>query len=117
MGPTAEELKVLLESPLVLFVLMLAGSFTGAITQIWKARRAAPPGGEKITVLGYFRDYLPETLAMLGGNVIAFGALILSDQLNYVSATSLGWVVNSAADLVRKGGRSEDIASSTGGNS
>lgn len=97
-------LKEILSSPLGLLALMLAASLLGGIKQIVIAKQS----GVKVTLGEYFQ-YWPETIAVLIGNVLAFVVLILTDQLNFASALGIGYGVNSAADLLRVGGRTESL--------
>src|SRR5688572_1204010 len=97
---TPDELKTLLSTPLALFLVMLLGSLGSALKQL-KATD---------TSLGSYLSHLPETLSALIANALAFGLLVVSDSLNFGSALGIGYVANSAADLIRNGGRSEIVA-------
>ena len=100
---TAEALKELLQTPLALFVVMLLGSLASALKQV--------KGTE--TSLGSYLTHLPETLGALISNVLGFGVLVVTDQLNFASALGIGYVANSAIDLIRTGGRSDVVAQTT----
>lgn len=99
---TAEELKTLLSTPAALFVLMLLASFGSAWKQMLVARRS----GTGASVQSYFIDNWPETLAMIGHNIIAFVMLIFTDTLNPAAAIGLGYIANDAADAYTREGRS-----------
>lgn len=55
-----------------------------------------------MTFIEYW-GHLPETLVTLISNLFAFAILLMSDQLNFASAVSVGYGVNSLADLLPKG--------------
>lgn len=101
MNLTAEELKALLETPVVLAIIMLIGSAVNGLTQLAKARQ----NGTAVSIGSYLAHW-PELLATLGGNVLAFLTLIATDSLNYASALGIGFMANSVSDLMRAGGRS-----------
>lgn len=103
---TAEELKILLGTPLALFLIMLFASIGSALKQLVVAKREKP----ELTLVGYFTKNLPETLIMLGHNVFAFGSLVMTDSLNWASAIGIGYMANDAADVWTKQGRSMAIA-------
>lgn len=102
---TSDELKTLLSTPEALFVLMLLASFGSAWKQMLVARR----GGTGVSVQSYFLDHWPETLAMIGHNIIAFVMLIFTDTLNPAAAIGLGYIANDAADAYTAQGRSFSI--------
>lgn len=99
---TTEELKILLQTPVALFVMMLIASILNAYKQ---------KAGSGMSI-GEYLSHVPETAAMLLTNSIFFAVLILTDQLNYASALGLGYASNSLADLVRPGGRSTTVTNS-----
>ncbi len=101
---TAEQLKDLLQTPRYLFFLMLLASFGNMLKQKGDANR----NGNTVTLAQYLGHW-PETFAVLIANVIAFVALIMTDQLNFASALGVGYGVNSLADLMRPGGRSASL--------
>lgn len=101
---TTEQLQQYLENPLVLLAVMLAASAGSACKQIFDGRR----NGAAVTCAQYLAHW-PETLAMLGGNVLAFLLLVEVDQLNLAAAVGIGYGMNSVADLVRPGGRSATL--------
>lgn len=103
---TAEELKLLLSTPAALFVLMVLASFGSAWKQMLVARRS----GTGVSVQSYFLDNWPETMAMIGHNVLAFVMLIFTDTLNPAAAIGLGYIANDAADAYTKAGRSLSIS-------
>ncbi|HEY0684775.1 MAG TPA: hypothetical protein VGD45_20730 [Steroidobacter sp.] len=102
---SAEELKALLSTPAALFVLMLLASFGSAWKQMLVSRRS----GTGVSVASYFLDNWPETLAMIGHNILAFVMLIFTDTLNPAAAIGLGYIANDAADAYTKEGRSFSI--------
>jgi hypothetical protein len=102
---TSEELKALLETPAALFVVMILGSIASMLKQL----RDAKVNGGGMSFTGYLAKW-PETLATLIGNCLAFALLIVTDQLNFGSALGVGYIANSASDLLRGGGRSRDLA-------
>lgn len=95
---TAEALKALLSAPIVLLFVMLAASAGNGLKQIAVVRQT----GRSMTFIEYW-GHLPETLVTLISNLFAFAILLMSDQLNFASAVSVGYGVNSLADLLPKG--------------
>ena len=69
---------------------------------------AARMDGGTATV-GAYLGHLQELFITLGGNTIAFFALVDSGNLNFLSAISIGYVMNSVADLNPAGGRSTTL--------
>jgi hypothetical protein len=102
---TNTELKALLEGPLPLLGVMLFASALNMLKQIVDARR----NGSTLSCAEYLSHW-PETLTTLAGNVLVFGVLVMSDQLNFASAIATGYGMNSLADMVRSGGRSAALA-------
>lgn len=100
----AEALRITLQSPPALFVVMLLASLSNGMKQM----RGAAHAGTPVTLLEYLQHW-PETGAMLIGNMIAFVGLIIYDQLNFASALGIGYGVNSMVDLVRPAGRSQSL--------
>lgn len=100
-------LKALLSTPIALLVVMLIASTVNALKQLNTAKKS----GSDMTLTTYL-GYLPDTAATLLGNVIAFAALILSDQLNFASALGIGYGINSLTDLL-PGKRADALAAST----
>lgn len=90
---SAEEIKLILQTPAALFVLMLVASLGSAFKQIVE-NNASSPGS---TTFGAYLKHMPETLVMLGGNVIAFVTLLMTDQLNFAAALGIGYSMNSIA--------------------
>lgn len=107
---TAEELKVLLQTPLALFVVMILGSLANAMKQVSDGKRN---GGD--VSFGAYLSHWPETISTLIVNVLGFLTLAVTDQLNFASAIGIGYAANSAADLLRTGGRSAAINSKQSG--
>lgn len=95
------DIKEQLMNPWVLFGLMIFGSILSAVKQ-WGV---AKMDGAAVTMGGYLA-HLQELFITLGGNTIAFFALVDSGNLNFLSAISIGYVINSAADLNPLGSRS-----------
>jgi len=102
---TAEQLKLILSSPLALFLLMYVGSAVSALKQIVAARR----GGVDLKCSEYIAHW-PETLVVIFSNLLAFAVLIETNTLNLVSALSVGYGLNSLADLLQREGRSSSVA-------
>jgi hypothetical protein len=100
-----EEIKVILETPVALFVLMIFGSIVSMAKQIKDARN----NGATLPVSDYLLSI--DTFIGLGANVIAFIGLIMTDTLNWTGALAIGYALNSAADI-RSGGRSAAIIDS-----
>lgn len=91
-GPTADQIKSILETPIALFVLMLAGSAGSILKKLVVARKTPDQP---------YVHYWPETVLMLGGNVAGFLVLLMSDQLNFASVILGGYTTNSLASLSR----------------
>jgi hypothetical protein len=105
--PVSQEfLKTLLQTPLALFVVMLLGSLASALKQITDGRK----NGTEMTCAEYLKHW-PETLSTLIVNALAFVSLLVMDQLNFFAALGIGYISNSASDLLTQGGRSKGIAS------
>lgn len=100
-----ESLQLMLMNPWVLFGFMIFGSILSMVKQWGQAKM----DGSVVTVSTYV-SHLQELFTTLGGNAIAFFLLVDSGNLNYVSAVSIGYVLNSAADLNPLGGRSTTLA-------
>jgi hypothetical protein len=99
---TAEELKALLSTPFALAAIMIFGSLVSA----WKQMIVAKRGGNQVSVSDYFLQHWPETVAMLGANIMAFIGLVFADSLTPVAAVGIGYMANDFADMVTKEGRS-----------
>lgn len=104
-GPSQEELRGWLDSPVVLYVLMLLGSLASALKQ-WSVARMS---GSKLTLTTYM-SYLQEGVTTIIVNTLSFAALIYADQLNFVSAIGIGYMTNSLSDLLPTGTRSDAVA-------
>jgi hypothetical protein len=98
------DLKATLNTPWMLFGVMLLGTLLSGLQQIVDSRRQ---GGD-VTVGSYFGK-IPELLTAVILNVLAFATLIATDQLNFASALGIGVTANMAADLVRGQGRSSTL--------
>lgn len=107
---TAEELKTLLATPAALFFVMLLGSLASMLKQISDARKNGAS-----TSLGSYLAHWPETVGTVITNVLGYLTLVVTDQLNFASALGIGYAANSAADLLRSGGRSAALAGKQGG--
>lgn len=103
-GPSTTDIKAWLANPLVLYVLMLIGSFISMVKQ-WSV--AKMDGGT--TTFGNYATHWQEIITTFFGNTVAFAALILSDNLSFVSALSIGYVISSASDLLPSGSRSTSL--------
>ncbi len=88
-------LKLFLSSPFALLILMMLASLGNGLKQLLVVRQTGTPMS-----LGQYVRYWPDTMGVLIGNMIAFGLLIMTDQLNYASALAVGYGVNSAVDLL-----------------
>lgn len=95
---TAAVIQAYLGSPAGLFLLMLLASFANGMKQIVVVRQTSAA----MTCLQYW-GYLPETLTVVAGNIIAYVVLLMTDQLNFASALAVGYGANSLADLIPKG--------------
>lgn len=102
---TFEDLKALMGTPLFLFAVMLGASVVSGLQQVTTARR----DGKTVTCLEYLKHW-PETLAVLGGNVLAFIVAVAADQLNLAAAIGIGFGLNTLMDSLRAGGRSRLIS-------
>lgn len=100
---TAEELKTLFSQPLMLLVLMVLGSFISAAKQLIVARKQGTP----ISLSTYFLKV--ESLVMIVGVFFTWLGLIFFDTLNVVTALGGGYIINDAADVATKEGRSAAI--------
>lgn len=101
---SAEELKILLQTPLLLLLMMFAASVTNGLKQISTAKRS----GVDVDSREYFLSHWPDTLGMILANLIAFAILILTDQLNFASALGIGYGANSIIDIL-PGTRSDSL--------
>jgi len=106
---TVLQLQKLILGPLGLFVIMTLSSFVNGLKQLVTARMQ---GTTEITLRTYLGKYWPETLTAVIGNILAFAVLVATDQLNFASALGIGYGINSAADLIRSGGRSASLSQS-----
>lgn len=101
---TADQLRELLQTPASLFLVMLLASIVSMLKQLTDANR----NGAKVTFAEYLSHW-PETVGTILANVIAFGVLVVVDQLNFASALGVGYGANSVVDLLRNGGRSASL--------
>ncbi len=92
---TDAALKLFLSSPAALFALMLLASMSNGLKQLLTVRQTGKPMS-----FGQYLSYWPETSAMVIANIIAFVALIMTDQLNFASALGVGFGTNSLVDLL-----------------
>ena len=88
-------IKLLISSPFALLVLMMVASVANGLKQLLVVRQTGTPMS-----LGQYLSHWPDTLAMLIGNMLAFITLIFMDQLNIVTALSVGYGINSVVDLL-----------------
>lgn len=95
---TTEALKAFFSSPLALLGVMLLASVGNGLKQIIVVKQTGKP----MTFLEYW-SYVPESLLTVISNVLAFAVLLMSDQLNFASAASVGYGLNSLADLLPRG--------------
>lgn len=102
---TTEGIQAMLMNPWVLFLFMVFGTILSMLKQ-WKQ---AQMDGSMVTMATYL-SHVQELVIALGGNGIAFFLLIDSGNLNFVSAVSIGYVLNSVADLNPQGSRSTVLA-------
>lgn len=101
---TADQLKALFSTPLMLLALMIVAALGSALKQLAVARRQGTP----MTVMDYF--FKIETVITVGSIAAAWLGLLFSDSLNIASALGLGYVANDTADAWTKSGRSQAIA-------
>jgi hypothetical protein len=92
---TSDQLVALVNSPAVLFALMLLASASNGMKQLLVVRQTGRP----MTFIDYL-SYWPETFGVLLANIIAFAVLISLKQLNIASALGIGYGANSAIDLL-----------------
>lgn len=97
---TVEQIKALIDTPLFLFVVMILASVVSGLQQVSSARRA----GKEVSCLEYLKHW-PETIGVLGANVLAFIIAIATDQLNLMAAIGIGFGLNTLMDSLRAGGR------------
>lgn len=97
---TIEGLKALMDTPVFLFVVMILASVVSGLQQVSSAQR----GGKTVSCLDYLKSW-PETIAVLGGNVLAFILAVAADQLNLAAAIGIGFGLNTLMDSLRAGGR------------
>lgn len=95
---TVEGLKAFFNTPLALFGLMIVASLVNGLKQVAVAKQT----GKGMTFAEYW-GHVPETLAAVLGNGVAFILLITQNQLNIASAVAIGYSVNSLADFIPKG--------------
>jgi len=98
---TIDVLKSELGKPALLFLLMILASVCNGMKQLAVVGQT----GEPMTCREYWA-HVPETLATLGTNVIAFAVLVMTDELNLASALAVGYGANSLSDLLPRGQRS-----------
>lgn len=108
MPTTTEGIQAMLMNPWVLFGLMIFGTILSMLKQ-WK--QAQMDGST--TTLATYLAHVQELLIAIGGNAIAFFLLVDSGNLNFVSAISIGYVLNSVADLNPAGSRSTSLTALT----
>lgn len=93
-----------LKNPWVLFGLMIFGSILSGLKQLGVSKMEGTP-----MTVGKYLSYAQELFTTIGGNALAFFFLVDSGQLNFVSAVSIGYVLNSASDLLPTGKRSGNL--------
>ena len=99
----SEGLKKFLEQPLFLLGVMYVGGFVSALKSVNTAQR----DGSNITYVGYFTQW--ETLvAAILAVPIAWGSLLLADQLNFAAAAAYGAIANTGMDIL-PGKRSQTL--------
>lgn len=97
-------LQDMLKNPWILFGFMIFGSVISMAKQWGQAKM----DGSAVTVATYL-SHVQEILTTLGTNTLAFFLLVDSGNLNYVSAVSIGYALNSISDLNPLGGRSTTL--------
>ncbi len=95
---TSDSMKAFFSSPVALLCVMLLASAGNGLKQIIVVKQTGHP-----MKFWEYWSYLPETLVTLISNVLAFAVLLMSDQLNLASAASVGYGLNSLADLLPRG--------------
>lgn len=103
-NPTQEELIGWLNNVWVLYGLMILGSVISGLKQI----KVAQMEGSGVTAGGHFSHW-SDAVIVLGSNTLSFIALIYADQLNFVSAVSVGFVLNELVDLNPASSRSNAL--------
>lgn len=98
------DIQTALMNPWVLFGLMLFGSILSMVKQWSQAKM----DGSSVTV-GTYLSHAMEVFTTLGANALAFFLLVDSGNLNFVSAVSIGYALNSLSDLNPAGGRSTSL--------
>lgn len=88
-------LKLFLSSPFALLLLMMLASLSSGVQQLLVLRQTGTPMS-----FAKYVSYWPETVGMMIANMIAFAVLVLTDQLNFASAISVGYGTNSLVDLL-----------------
>lgn len=109
MGPSVETIKMWINSPVILFLLMLVGSTISMVRQ-WGTGQM---DGSSVTFWSYTK-HLPELVTTFFSNTIAFALLIQNDALNFIAAVSIGYVLNDLSDLNPKGTRSSSMTTPPG---
>jgi hypothetical protein len=88
---------------LLISAFALVGVLTHWLKQLALARKATPEGFGRIDVKTYWLTYWPETLTMVTSTLAGIALLHELNYLSPVAAFGVGYLGNSAADLV--GGR------------
>jgi hypothetical protein len=105
---TSDELKKYFGQPWQLLVLMYLGALGSALKTVSTARR----DGSTVT-LGSYLGHWPETIAAAVAVFFAWLGLVFTDQLNFAAALAYGAVANTGVDVLRAGGRTTSLNSSS----
>ena len=100
-GADTTQIQSWLSNPWILYGFMILGSAISMLKQF----STAVMEGSTVTV-GNYLSHIQEILITLGTNTIAFFALADGGSLNFLSAVSIGYALNSLADLNPAGSRS-----------
>lgn len=91
------------ESQVTVAVMALLGVVTHWMKQVAMARKTSPTGIGMISVRDYWITYWPETIAAVTSTVAGVALLAEMGYLSPVASFGVGYLGNSAADLI--GGR------------
>lgn len=103
-NPTQEEMLGVLNNVWVLYGLMILGTLA---SQLKQANVAQQEGSDITTLAHVFR--LREWIVLGITNTLSFAGLIYMDQLSFVSAVSIGFVLNELVDLDPTSSRSNAL--------
>lgn len=103
-----EEWKAFMAKPGFLLIVMYLGALASALKTVKTAQR----DGSDVTLAGYFTSW--ETIvAAIIAVPIAWAGLLYGDQLNFAAAAAYGAVANTSLDVLKSGGRSSSLQTTT----